>query len=90
MRVTFAGKTVEEYVTKGCLQRGVLLPLLWGLVVDELIRGLNESCYYTLEYEYTVAIPMNGRFPNNVSEILQEALGMVLQWCERTWLSINP
>jgi hypothetical protein len=40
--------------------------------------------------------PLNPRketrypFPNTVSELLQEALSMVQQWCDRTQLSINP
>jgi hypothetical protein len=43
---TLAGETLEESVTKGFLLGGVLLPLLWSLVVDKLIRGLDESgCY---------------------------------------------
>jgi hypothetical protein len=34
---TFAGETLEGSVARGCLQGGVLMPLLWSLVVDELI-----------------------------------------------------
>jgi hypothetical protein len=32
-----AGETLEGSVARGCLQRGILSPLLWSLVVDELI-----------------------------------------------------
>jgi hypothetical protein len=32
---------------------------------------------------------VSGKFPYTVSEILQEALSMAQQWCERTQLSIN-
>jgi hypothetical protein len=58
--------------------------------MDELIRGLTEGSCYTMGYEYATAILKNGRFPNTVSKILQEAFGMVQQWCDKTWLSINP
>jgi hypothetical protein len=49
-------------VAKGCLQEGILLPLLWSLVVDELI-GLNGDGYYTLGYADNIAILIHGKFP---------------------------
>jgi hypothetical protein len=61
-----------------------------GLVVDELIRGLNGNSYYTLGYADDVAILIRGKSPNTVSELLQEALSMVQEWCDRTQLSVNP
>jgi hypothetical protein len=80
---TLAGETLEGSVARGC-------PLLWSLVVDELIEGLNGSGYYTLGYTDYIAILIRGKFPKTVSELLQEALSMVQQWCDRTQLSINP
>jgi hypothetical protein len=38
-----AGETLEESVARGCLQGGVLLPVLWDLVVDKLIGALDEN-----------------------------------------------
>jgi hypothetical protein len=75
---------------RGCPQGGVLSPLLWSLVVDDLIWGLNNNGYYTVGYTDDIAIPINGKFPHMVSEVLQTALYGVQQWCERTNLSINP
>jgi hypothetical protein len=87
---TLAGETLEGSVARGCPQGGVLPPLLWSLVVDKLIGGLSGSGYYTLRYADDVTILIHGKFPNTVSELLQEALSMVQQWCDRTQLSINP
>jgi hypothetical protein len=36
--VTLAGETLERSVTKGCPQRAILLPPLWRLVMDKLIK----------------------------------------------------
>jgi hypothetical protein len=58
--------------------------------VDEHIGGLNANGYNTLGYADDIAILICGKFPNTVSEPLQEALSMVQQWCDRTQLSINP
>jgi hypothetical protein len=68
----------------------VLSPLLWGLVVDDLLRELNDKGYYTIGYADDIAIQIQGKFPSTVSECLQMALHTVQRWCERTDLSINP
>jgi hypothetical protein len=86
---TLAGETLEGSVARGCPQGDILLPLLWSLVVDELIEGLNGNGYYTLGYAEHIAILICRKFPNTVSELLQEALRMVQQWCDRTQLSIH-
>jgi hypothetical protein len=49
-------------VARGYLQGGVLSPLLWSLVVDELI-GLSGNGYYTLGYADDIAILICGKFP---------------------------
>jgi hypothetical protein len=86
--VTLQEKQVGS-VARGCPQGGVLSPLLWSLVVKELIGGLNGNGYYTLGYADDIAILIHGKFLNTVSELLQEALSMVQQWCDRTHLSIH-
>jgi hypothetical protein len=68
----------------------VLSPLLWSLVVDDLLWGLNKNSYYTIGYADDMAILINGKFLQTVSEVLQRALCTVRLWCERTKLSINP
>jgi len=45
---TLAGEILEESVAQGCWQGCILWPLLLSLIVDELIRGLNENGCYTL------------------------------------------
>jgi hypothetical protein len=87
---TLAGETLEGSAARGCPHRGILSPLLWSLVVDKFIRGLNENGYYTVGYADDVAILVSIKFPYTVSELLQDTLRMVQQWCERTQLSINP
>jgi hypothetical protein len=49
----------------------VLSPLLWSLVVDGLLWGLNNNGYYTIGYANDIAIQINGKFLQTVSEVLQ-------------------
>ena len=69
-------------VSSGAVPRAVLSFLLWSLVVDEIIRGEN-GCY-TLGYADDIAILISRKFPNTIPELLQEALGAVQQWGDRT------
>ena len=46
------------------------------------LRKLVRGCFY-------IAILDSGKFLYTVSELLQEALSIVQQWCDRTQLSIN-
>jgi hypothetical protein len=71
---TLSGETRTVSVTRGCPQGGVLSPLLWSLVVDDLIRELNNDGYYTVGYADDIAILINGKFPHTVSEVLQSVL----------------
>jgi hypothetical protein len=43
---TLSGETLRASMARGCPQGGV--PLLWSLVVDELIWELNDGDYYTV------------------------------------------
>jgi hypothetical protein len=55
-------------------QGGVLSPLLWSLVVDVLIWGLNSNGSYTVGYADDIVILINRKFPHTVSEVLQTTL----------------
>jgi hypothetical protein len=57
----------------------MLSPLLWSLVVDELLWELNGSGYYTVGYADDIAILTNWKFLQTVSEVSQTALCIVQQ-----------
>jgi hypothetical protein len=57
--------------------------------VDGLFGKLNEGGYYVIGYADNIVILISGKFPQTVSEVLQTALGLVQQRCDRTGLSIN-
>jgi hypothetical protein len=61
-------------VVRGCPHGGVLSHLLWSLVVDDLLLELNGNRLYTIGYADDIAILINGKFLQTVSEVLQTAL----------------
>ena len=66
-----AGETLEGFMSKGCLQGGMVSPLLWSLVVDKLIRILDKNCCYTLGYADDIAILIGGKFSKNHLRVLK-------------------
>jgi hypothetical protein len=90
INATLSGETLGVTAARDCLQGGVLSPLLWSLIMDDLLWGLNNNGYYTAGYADDIAILLNGKFAQTVPEVLQTALCTVQQWCDRTKLSINP
>ena len=81
---------VHSTVARGCPQGGVLSPLLWCLVLDGLLRNLNEAGVYAQGYADDLAIVVTGRFPSTIKELMQGALRKVEQWCHTHGLSVNP
>jgi hypothetical protein len=88
--VTLGGFSKSIGVSTGCPQEGVLSPLLWCLVVDQLIARLNGGGFYTQGYADDICLPVVGKFPNTVSGLTQWALHTVEMWCDELGLSVNP
>lgn len=62
---------------KGCRQGGVLSPILWNMVIDDLLRKLNEAGYNTEGFEDDLAILLIGKFEETLSEVMSSALEIV-------------
>jgi hypothetical protein len=76
-------------VFRRCPQGGVLSPLLWCLVVDDLLARLSGGVY-AQGYADDICLLAAGKFPNTVSGLRQGALCTVEAWCGELGLSVNP
>jgi hypothetical protein len=52
-----------------CSQREALPLVLWSLIVDELIGGLNENSYFVVGYEDDITILLCGKYPSIIPEL---------------------
>jgi len=77
-------------VSRGCPQGGVLSPLLWCLVVNELLVRLNEGSVYAQGYADDICLLAVGKFPSIISGLIQWALHTVELWHGGLGLSVNP
>lgn len=82
--------TVKVAVDRGCPQGGVLSPLLWCLVVDELLVRLDRAGIYAQAYADDLAIIIRARDANTASSLTQTALSLVSRWCKEVGLNVNP
>lgn len=76
--------------TKGCPQGGVLSPLLWSLVVDDILNKLTEQGFEVIGFADDVAIIVRGKFEHTITDLMQSALNCISRWCQNEGLNINP
>lgn len=69
-------------VARGFPQEGVLSPLLWNRVVNDLIKKLNTEHFYTKGYADDIAIMVSGNYANSLcDDNTRAALRIVERWC---------
>lgn len=82
--------TLTAQTYRGCPQGGVLSPLLWSIVVDELLDRLTTQGFETIGYADDLVIIIRGKHDFVISERLQLALNLIMNWCQSKNLNINP
>nr|XP_034192180.1 uncharacterized protein LOC117609677 [Osmia lignaria] len=70
-------ETVRADVARGCPQGGVLFPLLWTPVVDELIPILTTEGFEAQDYADDLSITVRGRHPLDLARRLQKTIILV-------------
>jgi Reverse transcriptase (RNA-dependent DNA polymerase) len=65
---------VTVKTTRGCPQGRVLSPLLWSLVIDELLNDLDRQGYEVIGFADDLVITVRGNNDSILSEIMQSAL----------------
>jgi len=83
---------VSRVVERGCPQGGVVSPLLWNLVVHELLVILTTEFpeLYTQGYADDISNLAVGYDLPTVRALFQRVLRRVLEWCHKVDLGINP
>jgi hypothetical protein len=90
VHVSHMGSNLTAKVVGGCLQGGVLSPLLWNLVVDRLLTVANDLGFNTFGYADDIVIIVQGKFVRTVRELMQKALNMIVKLAAKEGLKISP
>jgi hypothetical protein len=67
-----------------------LSPLLWNLVVGELLVNLNDQGLCSMGYADDIVIIARDKFTHTVRELMQAALNEVVKWTTKEGLSTSP
>lgn len=76
--------------TKGCPQGGCLSPLLWLLVIDELILRLRALGIFVTAYADDLVIMVKGKYIKYLCDNMNKAMEIIEEWCRETGLTVNP
>jgi hypothetical protein len=87
---TLGGHSKDVIVTKGCPQGGLLSPIMWCLLVDEVLGGSLRGAVYAQGYADDICILAVGKFPSTVSGLFQWVLQTVKVSVGRLRLSVFP
>ena len=65
-------------------------PTAWCLIIDELLRELDEADIYAQAYADNILILVRDDNESVIEGIMQHALALVGNWCQLMALSVNP
>lgn len=80
----------RKRVMRGTPQGGVLSPLLWLVVVDEILGKLEKDGFKVIAYADDIVVLVPGKFISTVSERLELALQRLERWSHKNGLGVNP
>ncbi len=83
-------ETRSVCTVRGCPQGGVLSPLLWNLVVDDLLRLITETGIHIQGYADDIVLIVQGKFIDTVVDVMNNSLRDVSTWCNKVGLKVNP
>ena len=88
--ITKGNTTLRGIVKSGCPQGGVPSPLLWSLVMDELLHLLTDQGCRPIGYADDILVIVHGLHLDALMGVIQQTLKVVDTWCRTTGLLVNP
>ena len=91
VEIEVGDKLIGAQTTRGCPQGGVLSPLLWSLVIDDLLQELTANKIDCQGYADDVKISVRGKISiDSMCERVQLGLNICDRWCKKVGLRLNP
>lgn len=81
---------ISRQVTRGCPQGGVLSPLLWNVLVDELLRTIDKHNIFCQFYADDGTLLVRSGTLQRLCSVMQRGLSVVEKWCRRNNMTVNP
>lgn len=74
---------------RGTPQGGVISPLLWVLVVNDLLLRLEEKRIKSVAYADDICVIIKGKFVNTLSDLMGSTLTFMKAWASPRGLNVN-
>ena len=88
--INHKGHIVQSKVSKGCPQGGILSPLLWNLVANDILQMLTHKHIWCLGYADDIVVAIESASVTTCFEVGQFAISLIEKWCQNMGLSVNP
>lgn len=89
---TVGSSSCIKTVRRGTPQGGVISPLLWLLVVNMILKPLENEGVKVVAYADDLVVMVRGKkmFLNSLSELLSGTLARIHSWASTNGLGVNP
>lgn len=82
--------TRRRNVNRGTPQGGVISPLLWLVVVNMILKKFDSDNTKVVCYADDLVILIQGKFINTITDLMENALNTLKNWCVSCGLNVNP
>ncbi|CAF4939189.1 unnamed protein product [Pieris macdunnoughi] len=90
IKLTYAGQTVERDTTKGCVQGSIGGPILWNLLLDPLLREIQETGVHVQAFADDILLISEGETGQDNQTKLNKVLARVYEWGSQNKLRFAP
>ena len=84
------GVSTKRKPMRGSPQGGVLSPLIWILIMNEILSSFKGEAAKVVGYADDILIMVAGKDPGTLVTLMNKALKNVLRWGKRNGLLFNP
>lgn len=90
VKINFADQSINKTTTRGCVQGSVCGPLLWNLILDELLEiDLPKECQIQA-YADDVLLICSSKCTKTLEESTNSALEIISEWGKSVKLEFGP
>ncbi|UYV77663.1 hypothetical protein LAZ67_15001846 [Cordylochernes scorpioides] len=89
VKFTYESETFYKKLTKGCPQGGPLSPLLWNILLNDLLINFDSMNADIICYADDVTIICWNKTIGGLKTASEYTLNYVIQWCNRNKLTIS-
>ncbi|XP_075162688.1 uncharacterized protein LOC142235317 [Haematobia irritans] len=86
----FADSKQQATTTRGLPQGGVISPVLWLIIVDEILSPLSNRGIKVVAYSDDIVSMVSGKFLDTISDVMSDSLKSLAQWASGGGLGVNP